>query len=240
MSGDVASADRRTATPRQPRPAAPTERGWIRSPCGNASSWATISRGFTRTAHRLGSCTFAARARGARVPGERGRAPRAGEPQGREPGLAEPGAAGAALAGAGEHGPGATGGLRTTRAHPGHGRRPRDGVCRPRPGSPVRGLSDPAAWRPGRRAVRGREGDRQPRGARVVHDAHGDGQRAQAVEAWRVRLVRTHQDTVGIIGARPGSAAPDCPRCRSAATRSGGEHIARLALIHPRLTHTSV
>ncbi len=98
----------------------------------------------------------------------------------------------------------------------------------------------PVARRPGRRAVCVQGTAWHAPGARVVHAACGDGQRAQAAAARRARLVRVHQEVVGIIGARPGDAAPDCPRCRSAATRSGGEHIARLALIHPRLTHTSV
>lgn len=77
--------------------------------------------------------------------------------------------------------------------------------------------------RQARAGHRVQEAVRLPRGVRAVHDDRGDGQRVQAVEVWHARMVRVHQATVGIIGARPGNAAPDCPRCRSGSTRSGEE-----------------
>lgn len=213
-----------SALPGSPRhrPAPPPLRGadgsWRRD---NGACHQAISRRFTRTAHHGCSRTTP---RGPRAPGiPRPRRPfpgggdgpaRAGDPYGAgEPGAGEPGAPGAALTRARGHGP-------APPAEPARAARPSHGSGRAaenRSSIAVHHRCSRHPLRhPGRRAVRDQETAREPWGARVVHDARGDGQRAQDVKARRVRLVRSHQDTVGIIGARPGSAAPDCPRCRRA------------------------
>lgn len=63
----------------------------------------------------------------------------------------------------------------------------------------------PRIRQPARRAATG------SRGARAVHDECGRGQRVRRFGTDGARVLNAHQDTVGIIGAASGGAAPVAP-----------------------------